>query len=122
MIFGGTRKHRSDNPRLNGISLRWFVVPAAIWLIAAILSIGRPEGLRFEQYLFLTQDAPVATLLLVCLALLPWPRVGAKPGSSFPPKAHVRRESSDFIQDFRGLRKTEERTDEKTHQKLTALG
>ena len=85
MIFGGTRKHGSDKPRLNGISLRWFVVPAAIWLIAAILSIGHPDGLRFEQYLFLTQDAPVATLLLVCLALLPWPRVRAKPGSSFPP-------------------------------------
>jgi hypothetical protein len=67
-------RHHSTGFNDNAVSLRWFVVAAAIWLLAAIISIGRPAGLRFEQYMFLVQDAPVGAMLVLGLALLPWPR------------------------------------------------
>ena len=54
------------------VRLRWFAVPAAIWMALAILFATSSSSVSQPQYFFLTQDVPVAALMIGFLMLVRW--------------------------------------------------
>lgn len=54
------------------VRLRWFAVPAAIWMGLAILFATSSPSVSQSQYFFLTQDVPVAALMIGFLMLVRW--------------------------------------------------
>ncbi|MEQ6333151.1 MFS transporter [Sphingobium sp. MK2] len=54
----------------NMTSLRWFAVPAAIWMALAMLFAIAKPGVGLPQYIFLTQDVPVAAAMIGFLMLV----------------------------------------------------
>lgn len=75
---GIVKGHQSSKQHAAQATLRWFVLGVSAWLIAGMGTALVGDGLRFEHYVFLTQDAPVAAVLIAFLALLRWQT--GKPG------------------------------------------
>ena len=67
---GIVKGHQSGEQYAAQAMLRWFAIGASVWLLAGMATMIFANGLRFEQYVFLTQDAPVAAFLIGFLSLL----------------------------------------------------